>query len=677
MKNISLPIALTIAITGCGGSGSNSSGNASPSFSVPAEINLLEDSSLTVELKTNRPNSDLRFSFKADPAAELGASINANELLLTPANNHFGKHEIVIEATDGNQTFDHQITVNVTAVNDAPIYTGEKQVSLQQHYSNLITLGATDIEGDTIEYSIGDLPDGLTAQFVSGEAGSSLLSFQSIGYAGTASIELYISDGDQKTTEEIQVAVTSSIFFMANDGITGREVWITNGTETVRAEDINSGFGWSNPSQFTNRGSQTYFTAFDRTWGHELWVADDTSVSLVSDINPGAGGSFPKNLVESENYLYFTSRIQGASQAQLYRTQGVDVTTQALTLMPSGSPQRLTPLGDDVLFLDQLDDSGYEWFKYSSTTGITKVKEINNGGVGAGITTAPHTMPIFKFKDKIFFAANDGNHLGAWVTDGTSQGTYKVGSATENVSLSPSFTKLDNFLYYTHQNSGHYYIMRVDLTKPTFQSEQVYALSSAVDGSYVSVITGMHNINKKLVITSHHMPILVPPPHGINIAIETIDTAESAHHRVLSFGYDDTNELKLIDNSQLPEVFDQNITASYALNNRLLLLNRSAQGNTVLWSSTWDDQNKLTLPEVIADPQADHTIDIKMDIDQPGRNFANLVGSSNDRLLVFAAFSSATGWEPWITDGSAQGTRLLSDIANGDNHGFDHLAPAD
>ena len=676
MKNISLPIALAIAITGCGGSGSNSSGNASPSFSVPAEVNLLEDSSLTVELKTNRPASDLRFSFKAEPAAELGASINANELLLIPASNYFGQHEIVIEATDGNQTFEHQITVNVTAVNDAPIYTGDKQVSLQQHYSNHITLGATDIEGDAIEYSVGALPDGMIAQFVSGEAGS-LLSFQSTGYAGTANVELYISDGDQRTTENIQVEVSSSLLFTANDGYSGREVWFTDGESTRQAEDIHSGIAWSNPGQFTTRGSQTYFTASDGTVGNELWVAYGTSVSLVSDITQGSGGSFPKNLVESESYLYFTTQVPGYRQAVLYRTQGTDSTTKPLTAMPSGNPQRLTTLGDDVLFLDQLYDSGYEWFKYSSVTGITKVKEINNGGVGAGITTAPDTVQIFKFEDHVFFAANDGNHLGTWVTDGTNQGTYKVGSATENFSLGTPFTKVGNFLYYAHQNSGHYYIMRIDLTKPTFQSEQVYALSSAVDGSYVSAITGMHNINNKLVVSSHHMPILVPPPHGINIAMETIDTTESAHHRVLSFAYDDANEFKLIDNSQLPGAFDQNITVSYALNNRLLLLNRNIKGNTVLWSSTWDDQNKLTLPEVIADPQADNTIDIKMDIDQPGRTFNNLVGSSNERQLVFAAFSAASGWEPWVTDGSVEGTRLLSDIAAGDRSGLDYFVPAD
>lgn len=103
------------------------------------------------------------------------------------------------------------------------------------------------------------------------------------------------------------------MFFSADDGINGTELWKTNGTAggTSMVKDINSGAGEGLQNTGTYYYSSTgfYFAADDGSSGNEPWVTDGSpgGTSRVADINPGASGSDPNFYFIDNGSLFFTA----------------------------------------------------------------------------------------------------------------------------------------------------------------------------------------------------------------------------------------------------------------------------------------------------------------------------------------------------------------------------------
>src|SRR4029079_11163508 len=100
-------------------------------------------------------------------------------------------------------------------------------------------------------------------------------------------------------------AVNGTLYFFANDGTHGYELWKSDGSAagTVLAKDINTS-GSSLDVSFSFEyvvavGNTLYFRADDGTNGMEPWKSDGTAAgtTMVADIVPGSGASNPQAFI--------------------------------------------------------------------------------------------------------------------------------------------------------------------------------------------------------------------------------------------------------------------------------------------------------------------------------------------------------------------------------------------
>ena len=93
------------------------------------------------------------------------------------------------------------------------------------------------------------------------------------------------------------------LFFTADDGVSGPELWRSEGTDasTVKVRDIQPGPAGAYPRPVTGLAGGLLFSANDGVNGFELWKSDGTGTgtALVKDLNPGPAGSDPGELTET------------------------------------------------------------------------------------------------------------------------------------------------------------------------------------------------------------------------------------------------------------------------------------------------------------------------------------------------------------------------------------------
>jgi ELWxxDGT repeat protein len=106
-------------------------------------------------------------------------------------------------------------------------------------------------------------------------------------------------------------AVGSTLFFAADNGTVGSELWRSDGTGlgTRLVADIKPGADNSFPFNLTNVNGRLFFFATTSLSGTELWTSNGAAsgTSLVTDIDPGIQGSNPFFLTNVNGQLFFAA----------------------------------------------------------------------------------------------------------------------------------------------------------------------------------------------------------------------------------------------------------------------------------------------------------------------------------------------------------------------------------
>ena len=97
------------------------------------------------------------------------------------------------------------------------------------------------------------------------------------------------------------------LYFFANDGVYGRELWVWDGTSPTLIADICPGCRLAEPTGLTVFDNHLYFASDDGVHGQELWRSDGRNAERVADIRPGPQGSHPNAFTVLNNQLFFTA----------------------------------------------------------------------------------------------------------------------------------------------------------------------------------------------------------------------------------------------------------------------------------------------------------------------------------------------------------------------------------
>jgi ELWxxDGT repeat protein len=235
---------------------------------------------------------------------------------------------------------------------------------------------------------------------------------------------LWRSDGTAAGTLKVQDvcagslhAVGSRLVFVGGDS-KGRELWASDGTTagTRRIADLTMGFYSTTFHDFQVVGKRLFFTATASDRGEELYVTDGTAqgtklLTWLSD--PEAFHDFP-------GYVYQPPEW--------------------------GNSLPMTPLGNRLFFWAYDPAYGVElWSSDGTPKGTRMVRDTCPGSCSSSLSS------LHALKGRLYYLVDNGTVSQLWVTDGTAQGTQKVKDFPGWIANWSHLGTANDRLFYVHE----------------------------------------------------------------------------------------------------------------------------------------------------------------------------------------------------------------------------------
>ena len=428
------------------------------------------------------------------------------------------------------------------------------------------------------------------------------------------------------------VAAGSALYFRANNGVAGYELWRSDGTATgtVMVMDIYPGFPSGLGYDFyygphlTAVGNTVYFIADNGVNGEELWRSEGTAATtvLVQDIFPGASSAFPYyrdvQLVSAGSTLYFVYH------RHLLKSDAVS--TGVVSSFPS-EPYNLTAMGGMVYFGVETAANGRElWRSNGTAAGTVMVKDIYPGPTDGGPANLSAGVST------LYFSANDGTHgIEPWRSDGTETGTFMVadiGTVRSDSSDPSSVVTIGGTSYFIASDGSNIGGHGSELWKSDGTEAGtvlVKDISLGIGSSYPSNLTAVGGV---LYFTAD-------------------DSGEESgiYGREL-WKTDGTEAGTVVVKDIYPGPGGSSIRNLVAVGSTLYFTAYNATYGTELWKSDGTEAGTVLVK------------DIRQSADGSYPYYLTAVGST----LYFSADDGISGNELWKSDGTEAGTVLVKDI---------------
>ena len=320
--------------------------------------------------------------------------------------------------TDANKTDN-----NTTNTKHSPIARITATPATANIYTPIALDGSqsSDADGDQLSFawSLTHYPSGSTAHLQNTTNTHSTLTADK---AGVYTVKLTVNDGRRTATSNTNITIRPTNLFRLTTASEDNEPWFTNGTSagTHLITDLNRFTKSGRIGQIIRMGNKIFFAADDGIRGRELWVKTSEGVHRVKDIAPGTASSNPGHFVLFDGMLYFAARGESGFET-LWMSDGTEAGTQEVrTVNPPHDPHSFVATGNRLFFSAYTADSngnplGQELWESDGTESGTKM--LADIWVGSE-SSAPAYLTYNDATKTLYFAAsNTGNVRSLWAYD--------------------------------------------------------------------------------------------------------------------------------------------------------------------------------------------------------------------------------------------------------------------
>lgn len=309
---------------------------------------------------------------------------------------------------------------------------------------------------------------------------------------GTYMLNDIVSGIDSARISNLSVA-GKKLFFRVSDGGATEGFWVSDGTEAGTVQ-LKAGLYFA--SYAIEFGGSLYFQANDQIDGDELWRSDGTvaGTTRVKNIRLGSGSSSPKHFAKTNNAFFFQASDDDHAH-ELWKSDGTEngtVLVKDIHQSHGSRPDQLTVIGNTVYFRADDGVHGAELWKSDGTeVGTVLVKDINIHPGGPG--DPGRLYDLAAINDTLYFSAHDGvSGFELWRSDGTEGGTQRVTDI--NIGISDSLPYLRSYNH-VGNSSGDPYVLAdgrfLINARETNHGRELYV----TDGKVAGVTTLVKDIN--------------------------------------------------------------------------------------------------------------------------------------------------------------------------------------
>ena len=272
------------------------------------------------------------------------------------------------------------------------------------------------------------------------------------GESTLGNIALYTSDGTAAGTYRISpsnVSVSDNIiisgnkiYFFATDGINGKEPWISDGTlagthllKNIHPTTVDNNFETSSVRFLSADATKAFFIANDGTTGYELWVTDGTEAgtNLVLDIFQGSNGSqiqvapsaIGNNMKDGKLY-FFALNGSGSSTINGIEPWVSDGTPSGTFMLKDINSSPFNGSTGTAYSKHFIEYNGKMYFyAIGSTAASFAIYETDGTTEGTVLFKSLERVDEFIVKDNLlYFTCVNGPSV--WTSDGTLTGTNQI-----------------------------------------------------------------------------------------------------------------------------------------------------------------------------------------------------------------------------------------------------------